>query len=403
MKARLTLLAVTAVLCALASLAGSARALAAPPSNDNFSAATVITGTEGSLKGPNKGTNVEATKEVGEPNHAGLPGGASVWYQWTAPANGRLFLNTGGSGFDTLLAVYTGAVVNALAEVTSNDDASAATLTSALSFMAIGGTTYEIAVDGFGGQSGTIVLAWIQGPSNDDFANAQAIVGIAGTVSGTNEIATVEAGEPKEAGNNTTSIWYRWTAPTTASFVFDTFGSERFLDTTLGVYRGNNLVALTRVRANDDIHFSDNLTSAVGFRAQRNVTYSIRIGGYSEDDTGDTVLNWRRGRLIKGTARGNVLTGTPYSDLILSGGGNDVVYGRAGNDEVDADGGKDIVNGGFGADWIRGGGLSDVLRGGPGRDLLDARDGVRGNDLLFGGLGLDTCRADQGDRKTSCP
>jgi hypothetical protein len=42
-------------------------------------------------------------------------------------------------------------------------------------------------------------------------------------------------------------------------------------------------------------------------------------------------LNWRRGRLIKGTSRADVLTGSRFSDLILAGGGSDVVYGRGGN------------------------------------------------------------------------
>ena len=397
MKVRFVLFAAATVLCTLASLAASARALAAPPANDNFSAATVIVGKQGNLKA----TNLEATKEAGEPNHAGLPGGASVWYRWTAPANGRLFLSTGSSEFDTLLAVYTGAAVNALAEVASNDDASATSKTSALNFFAVGGTTYEIVVDGFTGQAGTIVLAWAQGPPNDDFANRQVIGGRTGTVRGNNEVATTEAGEPHPFFDGA-SVWYRWTAPVTASFVFDTFGSERNLDTTLGVYRGDSLAALIRVRENDDIHFADNLTSAVGFRANRDVTYVIRIAGFGEDE-GDVVLHWRRGRLIKGTPRPNVLTGSPYSDLIFAGGGNDVVYGRGGNDEIDADGGADIVYGGFGADWIRGGLRSDVLRGGPGGDLLDARDGVRGNDSLFGGPGRDTCRADRRDLRRSCP
>ena len=74
MKARITVFTVTAVLCTLASLAGSARALAAPPANDNFGAPTVIASQQGTLNGANKGTNAEATKEVGEPNHAGDPG-----------------------------------------------------------------------------------------------------------------------------------------------------------------------------------------------------------------------------------------------------------------------------------------------------------------------------------------
>ena len=45
------------------------------PANDNFSAAQTISGGQGTTNG----TNIRATKETGEPNHAGNAGGASVW------------------------------------------------------------------------------------------------------------------------------------------------------------------------------------------------------------------------------------------------------------------------------------------------------------------------------------
>lgn len=57
-----------------------AAALDAPP-NDNFADATSINGNSGSVNG----TNVNATREAGEPNHADANGGVSVWYQWQAP------------------------------------------------------------------------------------------------------------------------------------------------------------------------------------------------------------------------------------------------------------------------------------------------------------------------------
>ena len=63
-------------------LAAPGSASATPPSNDNFANAETITDRFGWLDGD----NTEATKEPGEPNHAGNPGGASVWYSWTAPA-----------------------------------------------------------------------------------------------------------------------------------------------------------------------------------------------------------------------------------------------------------------------------------------------------------------------------
>ena len=60
------------------------------PPNDNFANALVLAGNSGSLTG----TNRDATKEPGEPNHAGGPGGASIWYRWTAPNSGQVTFDT---------------------------------------------------------------------------------------------------------------------------------------------------------------------------------------------------------------------------------------------------------------------------------------------------------------------
>src|SRR5262249_22109030 len=53
-------------------------------------------------------SNAAATKESGEPNHAGSAGGKSVWWTWTAPNTGAVTVDTLGSSFDTVLAIYTG-------------------------------------------------------------------------------------------------------------------------------------------------------------------------------------------------------------------------------------------------------------------------------------------------------
>ena len=127
------------------------------PGNDNFSSAETITG----LSGTSTGTNVRATKEASEPNHAGNSGGASVWYQWTAPASGSVTFDTIGSTFDTVLAAYTGSSVGALTSVAS-DHASAGNGASRIVFTAASGTTYRIAVDGFNGSVGGLQLHWLQ-------------------------------------------------------------------------------------------------------------------------------------------------------------------------------------------------------------------------------------------------
>ncbi|HEX2269886.1 MAG TPA: DUF4214 domain-containing protein, partial [Pyrinomonadaceae bacterium] len=148
-------------------------AIQAPPApgNDNFSAAQVVTGCAGTTTG----TNVGATQESGEPNHSpdGRGGARSVWYQWMAPTSGSAQVTTAGSGFDTVLGVYTGNAVNALTPVGKNDDVDpGVTLTSSVQFTATAGTVYRIAVDGFdnnnsGGDIGAVTLNWsLNGCSN---------------------------------------------------------------------------------------------------------------------------------------------------------------------------------------------------------------------------------------------
>src|SRR5262245_49977102 len=101
-------------LCAMPALS----TWGAAPANDRFSNRIVITGTNVTVMG----SNASATKESGEPNHAGNVGGSSVWWGWIAPTNGELRLTTDGSPIDTLLGVYTGPRVNALTTLAANDD-----------------------------------------------------------------------------------------------------------------------------------------------------------------------------------------------------------------------------------------------------------------------------------------
>ena len=132
----------------------------AAPANDNFGQAAIYDPTVRQVSGKTV-NNVGATKEIGEPNHAGNAGGASVWWSWVAPISGPVEFDTQGSTFDTLLAVYTGTDVTSLAPLSANDDVNfPADKTSKITFIATAGTTYMIAVDGYGGATGSIFLNW---------------------------------------------------------------------------------------------------------------------------------------------------------------------------------------------------------------------------------------------------
>ena len=73
-------------------------------------------------------------------------------------------MTTAGSNYDTLLAVYTGTSVNALATIAKNDDVDpiAGILTSSVTFTATAGTVYKIAVDGWDIARGNIILNWTE-------------------------------------------------------------------------------------------------------------------------------------------------------------------------------------------------------------------------------------------------
>ncbi len=127
------------------------------PNNDNFANSISLGGSQGSTNG----TTIRATKESGEPSHVGNTNTVSVWYQWTAPTNGNVVMDTKGSLLNTLLAVYTGSAVSSLTLVASDDDSGGGGASQVV-FNGSVGTTYSIAVAGSGGSMSDFVLNWNQ-------------------------------------------------------------------------------------------------------------------------------------------------------------------------------------------------------------------------------------------------
>ena len=127
------------------------------PPNDIFANAIPLTG-----NGTNSVNTLNATKEVGEPNHAGNGGGKSAWWNYTSPVDGLLTLSTSNSTFDTVLAVYTGPNVQSLTLVADNDDAFAGAPGnfSRLTLGVVANQVYHIAVDGFDGAAGVVFLRY---------------------------------------------------------------------------------------------------------------------------------------------------------------------------------------------------------------------------------------------------
>lgn len=124
-----------------------------PVQNDDLINAIPLTGSSVSVQA----SNVGATREDGEPDHADGLGKRSVWWTWTAPADGFVTVSTQGSDFDTIVAVYLGESIPVL-RVIAEDDDDGEFLTSRAVLYANQGQVFQIAVDGFFGASGSIVL-----------------------------------------------------------------------------------------------------------------------------------------------------------------------------------------------------------------------------------------------------
>jgi hypothetical protein len=160
-NARLFFRPLSALALVLAGLTfGPAVGYAQPPNND-FAGAQELAGLPASAAG----NNIDATREEGEPSHGELASGASAWYRWTAPSSAEVTIDVCNADFDSSLAVYTGSAVTALTRVARNDDAcGSGGEGSRVTFQAVAGATFNIAVDGLDEGFFTVVVKLVPPP-----------------------------------------------------------------------------------------------------------------------------------------------------------------------------------------------------------------------------------------------
>ncbi|MFA5862037.1 MAG: S8 family serine peptidase [Candidatus Thermoplasmatota archaeon] len=131
----------------------TAPAACSGPTGNCFSTAVGITSVPYSQSKSTSG----ATLETSEPRPCGSIG-ATVWYTYTPSTSGSKTTDTMGSGFDTVLAVYTGSSLTGLTNVGCNDDISGSDLDSRVTWTATAGTTYRIQVGGYNSATGSLVF-----------------------------------------------------------------------------------------------------------------------------------------------------------------------------------------------------------------------------------------------------
>ncbi|MGZ4961574.1 MAG: hypothetical protein ACXWBP_03605 [Limisphaerales bacterium] len=248
-----------------------------PPANDLCSGAIAMTpGTTYTVST----TNATST---GDPTSSCGTIGKGVWYTITPASTGPLTISTCGSGFDTVLAIYTGSC-GSLTQVSGacNDDngpACAAT-TASVTFNAAAGVTYRVLAGGHSGIGGSLhIQAMLPAPSNDQCSGAIAMT--AGTVYTMNTATATSTDDPTPScAAISKGVWYSYTPAASASVTVSSCGSD--FDTVLAAYTGT-CGSLTEVAGscNDDNGPSCTATTAsVTFSAVAGTTYRILVGGY---------------------------------------------------------------------------------------------------------------------------
>jgi len=142
----------------LYNVRGDTQPCPVPPPNDDFDAPTTIADTPYIFTQDTRG----ATQAADDPSLTQcnrLPGQASVWFRYTPPHSGELRVDTSGSDFDTLLAVWTG-TRGSLAPVECDDDYEYAAggewdQDSDVTANVVGGTAYYIEVSQYNGKIDT--------------------------------------------------------------------------------------------------------------------------------------------------------------------------------------------------------------------------------------------------------
>jgi hypothetical protein len=246
---------------------------AAPGNNTCSNAGSVFDG------GVYSGSTSTATASGATASCGSSTSSPDVWFSFTAPCSGTLRLDTCGSSYDTVLAVWSACGGTELA---CNDDSvfCTNTLHSMLTVPVVQGTNYRIRVSGFGGATGNFTLRVnMLTPANNACTGAIAVG--PGTFNyNTCGASTTGPDEPTACSffgytHIENDVWYRYTANCTGKVTVSLCESN--FDTKMAVYGGSCSNLGTPLACNDDWC---GLRSRVQFDAVRGSQYLIRIGGF---------------------------------------------------------------------------------------------------------------------------
>jgi hypothetical protein len=271
-----------------------------PPNDDFDSPIEVTTPYYGNMQ-----DTVGATTAIDDPSFMcgdffNGQGGNSVWYQYTAPANGMLSADTIDSpdDFDTVIAIWTGAR-GSLVLAGCNDDYAGAGYNSAVQVPVIAGTTYYIESLSYNPSTGgdlTFVMIFAPDmsmpPANDEvampllidptpYSNVQET--IAATTALSDPILTCGS---LDQGHY--SVWYSFMAPSDGALSIDTLGSS--YNTQLAIWTGLE-GSLLSVDCNDDAPTGGVKQSKLDLSVLSGIVYHVEVTGHDLYSYGELHVN----------------------------------------------------------------------------------------------------------------
>jgi hypothetical protein len=379
------------------------------PANDGFAAALPLGPAPASVSQPTTGAGLD----WGEQGSCdGRPIEATVWFEFTAGVSAVHRFDTGGSTFDTMVAVATGASLEDLTEVGCGDDGGTAAV---LDLDLDAGVTYRVRVGGGDGATGDLTLgvAPLCGTEMATITGSR-VTGTPGpdVIAGTDGPDLLDGG-----GGDDTICGYGDGDTLLGGDGGDTIRGGGGADVIRG---GSGDDTLLGERGNDSLYGDD------GWDTLKGNTGADKLSG---GDGTDRFLAWPGADLVIGgpgadvadyrAAPGGVVVdlaagtgtvagsgevaslrairkveGSAYGDLIAGDDAPNVLKGKQGDDTIDGRDGADTVNGGQGDDLIAGRGAGDTLRGAADADRIEGGDG---DDVLRGGRGDDDLFGEAGD------
>jgi len=260
------------------------------PANDHFVDRAFLddASAEGNLEG--------SSREPGEPGFQNDPGGTSIWWRYT-PTNTGWYSIIAATELDSpflyppfpwfrysraSVFVFTGTELANLSPVPSRG------YYQPTVFRLEAGTEYNLQVSGRDRWFGPLRLniGPLFAPSNDQFADARPILSDNIIVTGSNDVASAELGEPAREYGDKNSVWWKWTAVSNGVFAITRSNSPAFAY--VDVYTGSSVSNLSRVPNTEyGRSFGEYL-----FRASVGTTYYISV--VTDGPEGDISLAFAR-------------------------------------------------------------------------------------------------------------